>query len=290
MKYLIFGDVHGRSLEPLEKILDSEKDMGIICLGDFDTTKTVHQAMNMLQKYGGVIVAGNHDEMIYDQYVNFNAGAFIEGSKMNAFTCIEDFNNDQVARDYLRHLLYGTPTQDFERKTFLNSIFRKAPDKRKKEEFTMVEKIRARIKLMTIKYGEYSVRRSQENAAVVHAGFAGELSDKGDYKGEEHDILWYRLYDTNGVVFEEHAQKNFDKMKDYGVNILIRGHDHIQSYLYRREDGSIDCGVDLIHGFRLFPRRMHIINPGAYYSGDYAVIDTKSDDKSRVPILKFYKL
>lgn len=281
MKYFIFGDVHGTSLQPLEEEIESQikdgkrlgikQDISIICLGDFDTTSTVHQTRKLQKKYGGVVVPGNHDEMIFNGEYFFSPTF---GPNRNAFTCMIDFQKDKPAKAYLEHLLYGTEEPGLILSA--KQLFSKIPAKAK-------DLLEARIKRIPI-YSERFKGITIPNAIVVHAGFAGDLSGTTT-KSKERNVLWYRLYDDD-ILDEEAAENNFGKIDDSGCNMLIRGHDHVQSYVYKREDGSIEVLSEQNQGFNLYPERMHIINPGAYFDGLYAVIDTDFP----VPGLSFHKL
>ncbi len=252
--------------------MPDEDNIRIICLGDFDTTKAVHEARSLLKKYGGIAVPGNHDEMIFDQHVDFFSGTF--GPGRTPFTCIQEFSKDKIARTYLEHLIYG----ESEKLKLLELL------SEKEKKHTPQDRLNAQIRLLPIH--SVSETASHNNAAVVHGGFAGQASSIGAYSGEEHGRLWYRIYDGNGVLSDSYAEQNFEKMKELGVNILIRGHDHVQSYAYKRQNNSIDARSGRVSGYNLLPARMHIINPGAYYDGEYAIIDTDFF----VPRLSFHKL
>jgi hypothetical protein len=105
----------------------------------------------------------------------------------------------------------------------------------------------------------------------------------GDYQGEPAD-LWTRLRTPS-----DHAA-NFKAMEKSDYRIMIRGHDHSPVYTYKDPvkgiksyDGDDDAK------FRLFENRLHTINPGAYFEGYFAIIDTdvKGED---CPVLEYHKL
>ena len=70
MRYLVFGDMHGREVNELENLVDSEGIDSFICLGDFDQTKVIHSVMDFEQKFNeagknSIVVPGNHDYAVF---------------------------------------------------------------------------------------------------------------------------------------------------------------------------------------------------------------------------------
>ena len=109
---------------------------------------------------------------------------------------------------------------------------------------------------------------------IMHGAYAG------DYQGEPAD-LWTRLQQPC-----DHA-KNFDVMERKGYRMMIRGHDHDPVYTYKDPvKGVVSYDGGDGKAFNLFKNRMHTINPGAYFSGNFAVIDTAGEN----PVLTYHKL
>ena len=258
MKHVIFGDIHGKSLKPLEEVIQSFKEkVNLICLGDFDDTASMLETKDLMEEYGGLAVPGNHDYMLYRKFVNFESGTFCHGK--NAYSYAIKLHNDPIALDYIQRLLYGNKEQ------------------------SPAALLEEQVKLLGI-YSDWGIRRNIPNTVIVHGGLYGDLRSMKDADNHEKK-MWYRLYDK-GVLFDEHAENNFTIMRNLDCNIMIRGHDHVQAYVYKREDGSINISADRKAVFNLLPRRMHIINPGDYFSGYYAIINTDC----RMPQLSFHKL
>jgi len=248
MEYVIFSDIHGKSLKPLEERLKkygAPENLKLICMGDFDDADVIKEARDLIRKYNGTVVPGNHDEMLVRKFVDFESGTF--GPGKTAFHYALKLHDDPVALNYLSDLL------------------------------------KQQMKLLQIvsEYGQTNTNFS--NAVVVHGGLAGDLHSALNQEGVEK--LWYRIY-LKEVLCDDSAERNFQEMKRIGCNIMIRGHDHVQSYAYKRENGGIDAKAKLNGVYRLFPSRMHIINPGSYFEGDYAVINTES----LIPKLSFHNL
>jgi len=267
MKHVIFGDIHDTDLKPLEKTIEElsrDYKISLVCLGDFDDTESMLKTKALMEKYGGVAVPGNHDEMLARKFVNFISSVFNEGKSPFMYAC--RLHNDPIALDYIKNLLYGD----------------KEPGKASSD-MSLICQLEAQAKRMPIHSEIFS--KADKNAVVVHGGLAGNMRGVTDLP-EEIKRLWYRLYNSNKILSSEAAERNFKEMQNIGCNIMIRGHDHVQSYAYKRENGSIDTKADRKTGFNLFPKRMHIINPGAYYQGDYAIIDTDN----RVPVLYFHEV
>jgi len=68
MKYAIIGDLHGSELGDLEKALRLEDPDTLICLGDFDQVKTIHQFIDLEKRFNLVrekeVVGGQKHNII----------------------------------------------------------------------------------------------------------------------------------------------------------------------------------------------------------------------------------
>ncbi len=85
MKYAIFGDMHGIDLRALEAALGEEDPDSLICLGDFDQTKTIRQFIDIQDYYEAlgkrvIVVPGNHDKAIL-KGESINSGALTKQGK-----------------------------------------------------------------------------------------------------------------------------------------------------------------------------------------------------------------
>jgi len=107
---------------------------------------------------------------------------------------------------------------------------------------------------------------------VVHGGLAGNLMSYFRCPVEIED-LWFRI--DYGIW---DYPKNFMKMKENGYNILLRGHDHHRMYGYEVSgNNSISEFVTNGGKVELKDSKRHVINPGAWFNGDYLIIDDSSD-------------
>ena len=115
---------------------------------------------------------------------------------------------------------------------------------------------------------------------MIHGAFAGSTDVDEDLPAE----LWTRL------TFGNDYERNFDAMDQKGYQVMLRGHDHSQSYVYRDpEKGIVHHRVIKPRAFRLYENRLHTINPGALYDGNYAIIDTAAG-KEKAPLVSYCRL
>jgi len=128
-------------------------------------------------------------------------------------------------------------------------------------------------------------------AILIHGALAGT------FWGEPVN-LWCRILDN------EDYRKNFLKMEEKGYNIMIRGHDHEQncvSVQYKTENKNEKNiknhlvtpknamkEIKKVELTRNFNDR-YIINPGSFYGGYYAILDTNIPGQ-KIPVINFYKL
>jgi len=120
MKYLIFGDMHGKDLTKLEATLVKENPDSIICLGDFDNVKTIRNFIDIeedyLKKGKEVIkVPGNHDYAILNNQPITSGTIIASGKNYNQLH--EELFNDKKAREYMENLL----NSDFSVRGFLDA-------------------------------------------------------------------------------------------------------------------------------------------------------------------------
>lgn len=198
MKYVIFTDVHGNSLKPLEKRLEHygrKSNLRLICMSDFDDADAIKEARDLIESYNGIIVPGNHDEMLYRKFVDFDSGTFRNGT--NAFGYALKLHKDKEALDYLASILYGNNAKN------------------------MKNALRQQSRLIPI-IGEQSDNDDVQlsNAIIVHGGLDGSLCSE-DYINRGIEKLWYRIYVNE--LWQKHAEQNFLKMDEMGCNIMIRG-------------------------------------------------------------------
>lgn len=233
MLYIIFGDLHGRSITDIEKYI-AKADM-IICTGDFDETRTIQEIQEI--KKPTIVVPGNHDDAILAG-LNISSGILRERGR-TASELHQNLIRDENARIYIEGLLenpIGYLCID--------------PDR----------------------FGE------KYKAIVVHGGLSGNLRSCPDCSPNKQ-ILWHRL--------ESKIDYRNNFIHTLMPLIMIRGHDHNPTYAYYDENG-----VTIIKNpspfYRLDPNKKHIITPGAFYYGYFAVLGTYPHEP--YPIVAFYKI
>jgi predicted phosphodiesterase len=253
MKYAIFGDIHGKELSDLEKALNFENPSVLICTGDFDQTKTIHQFRKLEEKYhkeGKVVITvpGNHDHAILNNFAIKSMSLTRQGKKSSNLH--QELIEDPVALQYLSELV--------------NS---KDPQKTTNKVRIFLDESRFGKKYQTI---------------IMHGAYAGDLSFFSNCPQDMRN-LWTRLKTENDHL------KNFDVMNQKGYKVMIRGHDHEASYVYEDPQKRIVIFTPNGTEFRLLSNRRHTINPGALSDGHFATIDTRVNGEE-VPMLKYHRL
>jgi hypothetical protein len=85
---------------------------------------------------------------------------------------------------------------------------------------------------------------------------------------------------------DEDVHSNLEAMETLGCRVMVRGHDHHPHYIVRDAGGKLSGGPPKIggDGIPLDCGCHYVLNPGAIYKGNYAVIDTgsKGQDMPRV--------
>ena len=253
MKYVIIGDLHGADLSKLEVVLRKSPPDVLICTGDFDQTKTIHQYMELVSKFLNagkevITVPGNHDHAIYTNLDIYSGTLRKQGKTSQELH--NELMRDDVAKNFINQLLYSID------KRYTNH--------------------RVRIHLDEEKY------KHTYQTMITHGGYEGDLSSYPDCPRKIKN-LWVRLHTK-----EDH-RKNFEVMARKGYNVMIRGHDHEASYVF--QDPSLGIVMDVPYqnhtAFPLSIHRRHTITPGALADGLYATIKTSIPGVLN-PILEFH--
>lgn len=251
MRYAIIGDFHGADLGGLEKALDSENVDSLVCLGDFDKTKTIHQFMQLEQKYQDqgkevIKVPGNHDLAVLFN-IPITSGT-LESQGKDIYQLHQELMDDDEALKYLSELVRSSSLTNH----------------------------RKRLQMDSHEYNDFL------KTIITHGGYDGDFSSYPDCPAQTKN-LWVRLRT------EEDHQKNFAKMDKKGHNIMIRGHDHKPEYTYRDpKKGIVTYNPEETSDYRLFLYRKHTINPGPAFQGRYTIIDTNVSGET-TPIAKYRK-
>jgi predicted phosphodiesterase len=254
MKYAIFGDIHGEELKDLESAVQSENPDSVICTGDFDQIKTIHQVRKFEEncKKAGkefIKVPGNHDHAILNG-IPINSKALQKYGK-SSLELHGDLMSDPIAFKYLSDLV--------------NS---------KNPEYTV-----NRIKILL----DENKLETAYPTIITHGGYDGDLSSFPECPDKIKN-LWVRLRTP-----EDH-KKNFEIMKNKGYKIMLRGHDHVPSYAYNDlEKGIVIYNTKKDDRYKLFLNRQHTITPGALSEGHFAVVDTNIEGE-HCPVVEYKRL
>jgi predicted phosphodiesterase len=244
MKYMIFGDFHGKDLKKLEKALLIENPDALMFLGDSDQVKTIRQFMDIEKEYlkNGkevIKVPGNHDYAILKNEPILSSTLKTKGK--TSYQIHQELLRDKEAYNYL----YNLVNSDFFARGFLDK-----------------DKLNERFPFV-----------------VVHGGYFGDSSKYPDCP-EEIKPLWNRL------ISEEDFHLNFNALKEKKEKIMIRGHDHFPNYAVRDSKGEDINPTSDGKKYDLFEDKEHIINPGAFFYGDFATIDTSN----KIPFVEYHHI
>jgi predicted phosphodiesterase len=249
MKYLFFSDIHGGNPIDLEKVIDKENIDIIGNLGDYDLTDSINNWALMEEKYL------NQGKKIITVPGNHDHAIFM--GEYFYSQVVEGIGKDSDILN--QELLEDKKAYEYIRK-LLNSA-------QKKELYLDNERFGDKYKTI-----------------VVHGGLDGNFN----LNCPEHiRNLWYR------IKCQDNAKDNFNAMKLEDYKIMIRGHDHKQDYIYKyikNNKEKFDTPNIFKNNLEIeLKEGQHIINPGPFYHGYYAIIDTNVKGKE-FPVVKFCRL
>lgn len=119
------------------------------------------------------------------------------------------------------------------------------------------------------------------NTLVIHGALDG---NPGSYHTDEPELgameLWYRLRSRG-----DH-EKNFARMRERGLNVMIRGHDRMPEFAQQKNgDIVITNPAEAL----LDPRALQTITVGSYAHGHYVLINTNLFGQEK-PLVRFEKI
>lgn len=240
MKYIFFGDIHGADLTDMINLVKAEQICSIGTTGDIDTPESMQQ-LSILENYC----------LTHGIFFNSVAGnhdlAILEDEVIMSKRFLDqikkmpwDLHDEFIADERLE-------------KKLRNFVYNDSDNIRYKEE-------------LSIGYSNNTL-----TAILIHGGLAGGLEDYPDAVGKEKN-LWYRIQS------QEDFSLNFQEMSHFGVDLMIRGHDHDSVHALQDENGKITIEVPrLDYSYLLSNKHKYIVNPGAYYRGNYIVLDVKGE-------------
>ncbi len=117
---------------------------------------------------------------------------------------------------------------------------------------------------------EHAIRRikiGKLNAVIMHGAYTGDTAESSyQVQGNWVDNLWFRLLRYSDLLL------NFREMSGFGDQLMIRGHDHLP--IFARECKEIigfEKDISGVHN--LDSHCLHVIAPGAFCDGYYAVLE-----------------
>jgi predicted phosphodiesterase len=235
MKYLIFGDIHGKDLKKLEKRISEENPEVLVCLGDFDSVKSIREFMEIEKEFlkqGKKVykVPGNHDYALLHGR-SLESGT-LEVSKKSMWDHYKDLNRDDKAKEYLFQFV----NSDLFVRGYLD-------EKKFEKEYPFV---------------------------VVHGGYIGNIKSCGGCS-DELKPMWFRMK-TEGDFYDNMGEM---MKKNEKIMIRGHDHFPAFSRMdFKTGERETDYPISGSK-FKINPRKQHIINPGAYFYRDYATIDTQ---------------
>ena len=203
MKYVFLTDFHGTDLKKkdlaLDRALHRLKPDVLCLLGDDDQTKTIYQLIFLenhfkLTNRTTLKVPGNHDHAILTNLI-------IDSEELNrqettSSELSEKLRFDETAYRYIADLVFPEIDGQRNNPTEINLV------------------------LDEVNFP------NQYKSVIIHGGYAGSLSINPDYP-DEIKKLWFKLKTKT-----EHMA-NFVAMEDKNISLMIRGHNHIPSYVYQ---------------------------------------------------------
>ena len=108
MKYLVFGDIHGKRSGELEGIINAEKIDSLICLGDFDQVKAIRSFMDLEKKFIKeekpiIVVPGNHDYAVFHNDHIHSRTLEKQGKSISELH--SELQEDSIAKEYIFNLI-----------------------------------------------------------------------------------------------------------------------------------------------------------------------------------------
>jgi predicted phosphodiesterase len=234
MKYLLFGDIHGKDLKKLEKTILAESPDTLVCLGDFDHVKSIREFMDIEKEYlkqgkNVIKVPGNHDYAVLHNKPLESGTLNVYGKSV--FELNSSLKKDKEAHDYLFNLVNS-------------DLF-------------------VRGNLDEEKFGD------AYPFVVVHGGYTGDDRKSQGYS-EELKPMWYRMkteedFHMNANEMRMKGEKVMIRGHDHFPSLSINDSETTERELHSPMKGS---------KFKLSSKKEQIITPGAYFYRDFAIIDT----------------
>jgi len=250
VKYFIFGDIHGRNLNDLEESLTYFSPDALICLGDFDRVSSIRQFMELENEY---IQKG---KIVIK----------VPGNHDNSILKNEPIRSETLANQHkTSQELHYEIKQDPIAYNYIENLL-------------SLDGITKNFFLDEKKFS------NEYPSVVIHGAYTGDLSSYSRCP-YPWSYLWYRL-DGSWEV-----NQNFRAMKEKGKKIMIRGHDHSSMHASYDSANEKICHWTSYSDspIQLSKELHHVINPGAFYEGNFALIDTNVSNEN-CPILTFHKI
>lgn len=237
MKYLIFGDIHGKDMDSLKKEILAEQPDSLICLGDFDGVKSIREYMDIEKEFlkqGKEVykVPGNHDFAL--AYGDGIKSATFEAQTKNMHDYYIELKRDPKAKKFIQDLA----DSDFY----------------------------VRGNLDEGKFGE------KYPFVVVHGGYTGDLESCLGC-GEGSKPLWYRMKNEEDFHFNANemrlrGEKIMIRGHDHFPAFSVNDAESTERELHFPIRGN---------KFKINSKKEQIINPGSYFYKDFAVINTSGE-------------
>ncbi len=255
MKYVMMGDLHGSELRGLETALDYLDPDVLICLGDFDQIKTIHQFRDIEERYENdgkkvIKVAGNHDHAILTGFDIYSGTLRMQDKTSRELH--EELKQDPVAIKYIDDLVNTNKTEQ----VFLDKD----------------------------KFGE------KYRTIIIHGAYDGDLYSYPSCSPEiKH--LWMRLR----TKYDYAKNFDVMQRKGFNVMIRGHDHEPSYAYEDSNREiflcaPKMNNSLEESHfEYKLKHNRRYVINPGALFNHHFAMIDTDVPDAEE-PILKYFKL
>lgn len=211
----------------------------------------------------------------------------LEMKKVNKLICLGDFDTIECIEDFidLEKKFNGITVPGNHEHSHFHKVAINSGEMQKKGyssiqlqvELDSNEACKMWVKSLLQNFSKtFKIDRTKHDTMAIHGGLGGANN------GQPAE-LWNRM--MNNVDFE----KNLQEMKKKKIWLMLRGHDHVPQYVYSSPVRKLviqtpEPGLKTL----LSQEMMHIVNPGAYCDGYYAMIDTDYPGEVE-PMLSFHK-
>jgi predicted phosphodiesterase len=209
----------------------------------------------------------------------------LETREVDVGICLGDFDRTATANeikslqeDYTMHVIPGNHDYSHINKVRIGSSTMSKQNINSEmmwEEWEDDKEARNYVKDL-LKRTKFNFEIGGNKTLVVHGGLGG------NYQAAPAE-LWYR------IKTDQNYLDNFGKMSESDIKIMIRGHDHESQFIALDSINGLKKYSTTGYKHKIFSNQAHIVNPGAYCNGNYAIITSDIPNQNYLTV-EFCKL